>query len=174
MRRMDCGIVEVCTGEVKTTTRGTTLIASALGSCIAIIAYDPQKHIGGMSHIMLPGKSEKKDSSNRFRYAEDGINELMRLVSSHGSEISDICFVMAGGANVLKRKNDTICKLNIDSALNILKRKNVSLLAHSLGGVERRRIKFDISNGLVLCSLGDGNEKVLWKDISCLKGKSTF
>ena len=155
-------IEEVSTGEVKVAETGTTLVTSALGSCIAIIAYDPQNYRGGIAHIMLPGSARDKNSPDKFRYAEEGIEELLRQMSSLGCDISRLCLFAAGGANVLKRKDDTVCKMNIETAMNILKRRNLRVLASSLGGIHRRRIRFEISKGLLFCTLGDGDEAVLW------------
>lgn len=155
-------IEEVSTGEVKTAGAGTMLVASALGSCIAVIAYDPYKHIGGIAHIMLPGNARKNNSCEKFRYAEDGIEELLRQMAAHGSDVSGISVIVAGGANVLHRHDDTICRMNIDSVMGILQRKNLSAIAQSLGGLTRRRIRLNITEGCVMCTLGDCMETVLW------------
>ncbi len=161
---MDYEIDEVSTGEVKTVSTGKTLNANALGSCIAVIVYDPYQQIGGMAHIMLPGAADKSNSHNKFRYAEDGIEELLRQLTYYGSDISKIRCVIAGGANVLKRRDDTICEMNINSTFEILRRNNISINAHSLGGEKRRRVSFNIAKGLVLCRVGNDQETVLWTE----------
>ncbi len=160
---MNHTIEEVCTGEVKTSDKGRILTASALGSCIAISIYDPQKRVGGMAHIMLPGRAPVNNSSNQSRYAENGIEDLIRQITSYGSNISRLHCIIAGGANVLKREDDTVCKMNIDSTLETLKEKGLKIDAYSLGGEMRRRIKFNIEDGIISCKEGDGDEAVLWK-----------
>ncbi len=161
---MDYEIDEVSTGEVKTVITGTTLNASALGSCIAVIAYDPYQQIGGMAHIMLPGTADESITSYKFRYAENGIVELLRQLTYYGVDISKIRCVLAGGANVLKRKDDTICKMNIDSTIEILRRNNIAIHAQCLGGEKRRRVSFNTAEGSVLCSIGNRQETVLWAE----------
>jgi len=155
-------IEEVSTGEVKTASAGTTLVASALGSCIAVVVYDPQKGTGGIAHLMLPGTAKDRSSCERFRYAEDGIEELLRQMTGRGSDMSDLCVVVAGGANVLNRKDDTICRMNIGSALEVLQRSNLTISANSLGGVQRRRVRLNIRRGCVLCTIGNGPETLMW------------
>ena len=43
-------------------TNDETVVCSAvLGSCVAVCAYDPIMKIGGMNHILLPGKADASD-----------------------------------------------------------------------------------------------------------------
>ncbi|MBI4669600.1 MAG: hypothetical protein HY747_10555, partial [Elusimicrobia bacterium] len=37
--------------------RKAILRADAIGSCIAVAAYDSKKRVGAMAHVMLPGSS---------------------------------------------------------------------------------------------------------------------
>ena len=37
------------------------LVTYSLGSCVAIVLYDPYKKIGGMIHVMLPDSSIDKN-----------------------------------------------------------------------------------------------------------------
>ena len=46
--------VDVNTGEVVVCRGKSTLRAFAMGSCIAVAAYDAAAQIAGMAHIMLP------------------------------------------------------------------------------------------------------------------------
>ncbi|MEA3444390.1 MAG: hypothetical protein U9R19_06640 [Bacteroidota bacterium] len=58
-------LIFVQTGEVKTGTKGELIKTSAIGSCIAIAAFDLKTHIGGMAHIMLSGYAPENKTSKK-------------------------------------------------------------------------------------------------------------
>ncbi|MBA4373374.1 MAG: hypothetical protein C0402_11015 [Thermodesulfovibrio sp.] len=157
-------IVEVSTGEVKTGDAATVFSVSALGSCIAVIAYDPFRLVGGIAHVMLPGKSGKKPCDEKLRYADDAIAELLARMEAHGSPRSELVVCLAGGGNVLQRSDDSICTMNIGSVLEVLSLRGIPVAAQSLGGNRRRRVKLDITKGCILCAEGNEKETILWQN----------
>ena len=44
----------IVVGDMKTGEKEDLLVTHALGSCLGLIVYDPQEHIGGLLHAMLP------------------------------------------------------------------------------------------------------------------------
>jgi chemotaxis receptor (MCP) glutamine deamidase CheD len=70
---------------------------------------------------------------------------------------------MVGGANVLKRKNDTIGVDNITSVEKLLQDLHLRVCAKSIGGTERRTVLFHVETGCVYFTIGDSKEKLLWK-----------
>jgi len=70
---------------------------------------------------------------------------------------------LIGGGNVLKKKDDTICKENIESVTKILTEKRIPIRASVLGGVKRKGVFLDILNGRVNITEGDGKEELLWQ-----------
>lgn len=156
-------IIEVSTGEVTTGASDCVLVASAIGSCVTVIAYDTARCLGGIAHVMLPGSCPDHKRDEAFRYAENAIRELFVQMKNLGSTSSSITVCIAGGGNVLRRSDDTICRSNITSVLNILRREGFTIAAESLGGMKRRRIRLDVSTGCITCAIGDGIETLLWK-----------
>ncbi len=51
-----------------------------LGSCIGIAVYDPVLKIGGLAHIMLPDSTQMRNNSNIAKFADTGIEELVKRV----------------------------------------------------------------------------------------------
>lgn len=158
-------VVEVSTGEVKTGAATTVFTVSALGSCIAVIAYDPGRLCGGIAHVMLPGSAEKKPYTDKFRYAEDAIEELLSQMDQTGSARTGLVICLAGAGNVLKRPDDAICSMNISSVLQALDSRGTTVTARSLGGTERRRVKLDLAAGCIFCAEGNNRETILWQKI---------
>lgn len=157
-------IIDVQTGQVRADNRKVILKSKAIGSCIAVIAYDSVKNIGAIAHVMLPGRAPlDKKPPDKTKYAFDAIEAMLSRMSQLGSKTDDIEVVMAGGGNVLNRKDDTICKENIESAMELLKKKHLKIKAQAVGGTNRRSVSLDIERGIVYYSEGNGSETQLWR-----------
>ncbi len=104
-------IVDVQIGQIKAGKGKILLRSTAIGSCVAIAAYDGTKKIGALAHIMLPGRApENKEPEEKTKYAGDAIEAMISQMAELGSKKDNIEVVLAGGANVLEREDDTICK----------------------------------------------------------------
>ncbi len=76
--------VDVNTGEVEIASRPVVLQAMAIGSCVVVAAFDRNKKIGGLAHIMLPGRSPERKSKDKTKYTEDAIDELLKELKNLG------------------------------------------------------------------------------------------
>lgn len=150
-------------GEVAIGLKNEVLVSSPLGSCVAVMAYDVKTKIGGMAHIMLPGKSYKTHTLHKNRYAVDTIDNLLSKLHQFGVQSENIEICLAGGANVLKKENDTIAKELTISILKIIGEKKLKIRATSLGGFERRTASLNPKTGVAYYTIGDSVEMVLWK-----------
>jgi chemotaxis protein CheD len=139
---------------------------SPLGTCVAVIAYDKTSKIGGIAHIMLPGKSPKEKKVEVNKYAENAIDNLLDEFEALGSRCSNIEICLVGGANVLKKENDTIADDLIFSVFEIVMQRNLRIRRTSLGGFERRTATLFLHSGIVTFKLGDKNEQELFNFIS--------
>ena len=151
------------TGEVKAGNKDTILKSSAIGSCIVITAYDKHSQTGALAHIMLPGNAPENRDLQKNRYASDAINELINILKLNGANENNIEVFLAGGANILKRKDDNIGQDIIVSVEELLAKRKIKIKAKSLGGTMRRSVSLDVEYGKVYYSVGDGAEKLLWK-----------
>jgi len=155
-------ILDVFTGKLEISTNDIIIRALALGSCIAVVAYDAKNRIGGIAHIMLFGKAPENKKQEENKYAENAIINLLSQMQKAGADKERMEFCLAGGANVLRRNYDTIGKNNCNSVLQIMKEQKLKIKAKSLGGTQRRSISLDISSGKVNLSVGDNNENILY------------
>lgn len=157
-------IIDVQTGEVRTVQGKVTLKSRAIGSCIAIVAYDSINNIGAMAHTMLPSSAPAdKKPNEKTKYSANAIDAMVSKMSYLGTEKDDIEVVLVGGGNVLKKKDDTVCKDNIESTIQHLKEKHIPIRATALGGTERRGVCLNVESGCVSSTEGDEKEKLLWK-----------
>jgi chemotaxis protein CheD len=154
-------IIDVDTGEIKIGTGDVTLRSSTIGSCVVIAGYGLKEKVGVLAHVMVPGKAP--GASPNTKYAIDAIDKMISLMARRGMQNGDFEVCLAGGANVLKDNDDTICRNNINSVKDYLGRKKIKIKAESLGGTERRSVAFDVAAGDIRYTEGDGDEKLLWK-----------
>lgn len=144
--------------------RGKVILQSkAIGSCIAIVAYDATKPIGALAHVMLPGGAPAKKAVEKTKYAANAIDAIVSRMSKLGSKKDDIEVALVGGGNILNRKDDTICQANIESALQLLEEKHLKVASQAVGGTVRRSVSLDVERGIVSYTEGNGSEKQLWR-----------
>lgn len=154
----------VNTGEVEARKGEGILRASAIGSCVVVAAYDSIGAVGGMAHIMLPGRSPDWDSRSKLRYAENAVGEMMRKIVALGAQEDRICACLVGGANVLGDGHDTPGPEIVESLNAILDGHGIVPVATELGGAQRRSCSLDVACGCVTYTIGDSGQQVLWEN----------
>ena len=73
-----------------------------LGSCIGIALYDPVTKIGGLAHIMLPDSTQMRNNTNIAKFADTGIEELVKRMVAAGANKSRLVAKIAGGAKMFE------------------------------------------------------------------------
>ncbi len=129
-----------------------TLSTYALGSCIAIIAYDPANLIAGLLHFMLPDSSKFPDRAimHPSIFADTGMQLLMWKMKENSADRVALKIFLAGGASELS--GDAMFSLgarNIEAIHNILEAEGLEVEEEDLGGVTNRNLRFEIGSGLL-------------------------
>ena len=148
--------------------------STPLGSCVAVIAYDKTEKNGGIAHIMLPGKSTKKDKAEENKYAENAIENLLSVLENSGSNKANIEICLLGGANVLRKDNDTTADNLIFSIFKIIEKKKLRIKKTSLDRYEKRTAKLTLHSGIVTFTLGDKSEAELFNFITGNTGGMSY
>ncbi|MDD2318157.1 MAG: chemotaxis protein CheD [Desulfobacterales bacterium] len=126
------------------------LITYALGSCIAVVVYDPHARVGGMLHFMLPNASldAVKARENPCMFADTGIPLLFKACYQLGAEKKRMIVKIAGGASIL---NDTdffrIGQKNITAVRKIFWKNNVLIDSEDTGQNFNRTVSLGIADG---------------------------
>ncbi|MFH1868439.1 MAG: chemotaxis protein CheD [Candidatus Omnitrophota bacterium] len=150
--------IHIATGEVKVSSTPFTLRVPALGSCIAVIAYDYKQRIGGLAHVMLPGKSPRTESL-KTKYAEDAIGVLFDAMRKSGAKPETTETSLLGGANMLG-EGDLPEKI-AESVLGYLKKLDIKPGKMRLGGSKRRSASLRIRSGKIFYTEGDSAAREL-------------
>ncbi len=156
--------VDVQIGQVKAD-RGQVVVTSiAIGSCVAVVAFDAARKTGAMAHIMLPGQAPAgKKVVEKTKYAVNAIDAIVSKMARLGSTGAGIKVAVLGGANVLERQDDTICESNIKSTIEHLEKKRLEIVGEATGGTGRRNVWLDIGEGIIYYTEGDGGKRQLWR-----------
>jgi len=144
-------------GEIKYSKMdGENLQAVALGSCVALVLYDPIIKVAGMAHIALPDfrGSPKRIQVDSFelpgRYADTAFPAMLKQLRSMGGLPSRLQAKVAGGANIFGTRGILLGSvLNIGErngirVVELLKENNIPLQGKDLGGDYARTVTFDI------------------------------
>ena len=154
--------IYVSPGEIAVSTHNDVLHSTPLGSCVAVVMYDKTINIGGMAHVMLPGKAGNGSDNDQFKYAANAIRGLLQKLQKAGAAIQNMEVCLVGGANVLKRPNDTIASEVAKSVLENMGAHHLKIAAFSLGGTERRVALFTANKSAVYYTLGNSEPRLLW------------
>lgn len=130
-------------------TEDDVVIATILGSCVAVALWDRSRAVGGLNHFMLPGRigSGSPFLSTAGKYGmyamEILVNEMLKL----GSRREDLVAKVFGGGAVLRGNhsdtpNRAIPDSNIGFAMEYLEVEKIPVEKTDVGGSFGRKILF--------------------------------
>ena len=150
--------LSVCKSPDKLTTLG-------LGSCVGVAIRDPITQIGGLAHVMLPNSKTIKNNTNIYKFADTGIEELVRLMVLQGASRSRMVAKIAGGAQMFAFQNKgdlvRIGERNVEASKSKLKELNIPLLAEDTGDKFGRTVIFNPETGDFLIKAVGRDERTI-------------
>ena len=127
------------------------LTTLGLGSCIGLTLYDPVTKIGCMVHYMLPDSTKVSNNSNKAKFADTGIEELLKRVTAAGASRSRLVAKIAGGAKMCEVSGlsdvGNIGARNAEAAKQILKQYGIRLVAEDTGLNYGRTVELHCDTG---------------------------
>ena len=133
------------------------LVTHGLGSCIAVILYDPKRRVGGMLHFQLPSSilSPSRAAESPGTFADTGIPLLFERMYALGSRKKDIWVKAAGGGNLHQDAGAfEIGKRNHTMMRKILWKAQVLVAAEDVGGSVWRTARLFVDTGQVTIQSG--------------------
>ena len=122
-----------------------------LGSCIGLVFYDPVSNVGGMVHYMLPDSTKVRNNSNIAKFADTGIDELLRRVIAAGANKGRLIAKIAGGAKMFEVSGlsdvGNIGARNAEAAKAKLKQLGIRLVAEDTGLNYGRTVELHCDTG---------------------------
>jgi chemotaxis protein CheD len=142
--------VKVKIADLAVSTSPHILVTYGLGSCVAVMLYDPVAKVGGMNHFLLPTTKVGKQDDNPAKFSDTGIPLLIRRIEEQGAKKERLLAKVVGGANMFPSlMKNSIGKKNVDAATKILRTNGIEIVASDTGGNWGRSIDFDLNTGMV-------------------------
>jgi chemotaxis protein CheD len=122
-----------------------------LGSCVGIAIRDPHSGIGGLAHIMLPDSQAIRNNSNIPKFADTGIDDLVKKIVAKGGNRSRLVSKIAGGAQMFSNAANTdmvrIGERNVEASKKKLREMRIPILAEDCGLNFGRTVIFNPATG---------------------------
>lgn len=136
-----------------------------LGSCVGVVLYDPTKKLCGMVHVMLPDSTKIKNNENIAKFADTGIEELLKRLLAMGAVKRSIVAKIAGGAQMFAFKSDNdmlrVGDRNVEATKEKLASLQIPIIAQDTGSNVGRTIEFYPESGeLLIKSVGKTPYKI--------------
>lgn len=136
-----------------------------LGSCVGIALRDPSKPYGGLAHIMLPDSTAIRNNTNLPKFADTGIEELVRRLAEKGCSKTRLVAKIAGGAQMFSfQGNDTLMRVgdrNVEAVIKKLNELKIPILAQDTGDSYGRTVIFYPENGNFVIRAVGKPEKII-------------
>lgn len=144
-------IVKVGMADLNICKAPNMITTLGLGSCIGIALYDPALKLGGLAHIMLPDSTQMRNNTNIAKFADTGIDELVRRMIAAGALQRRLVAKIAGGAKMFEMTASSgvgnIGARNAEASKAKLKALGIPLLAEETGLNYGRTVELYCSTG---------------------------
>ncbi len=124
------------------------IIATVLGSCVAVALFDRTRGIGGLNHFMLPGSLDRQQFfiSGSGKYGMYAMELLINALMKSGAARPALHAKVFGGGSVLRANPGdaamSIPRSNIEFALRFLETEGIPVDSSDTGGTHARKILF--------------------------------
>lgn len=128
------------------------LVAYGLGSCVALSAWDPVAHVGGLAHFMLPGGQVVGGGATPVKTVQGGLAPFLDAFIRLGGQLRRAELKAAGGAAMLSLNAGglEIGRRNADAVIAGLDAQGLRLRAKDLGGSAGRTVQLEVGTGRLL------------------------
>jgi chemotaxis protein CheD len=142
-RKLDKNIINLAPGEFYVTGEDI-VINTVLGSCVAVVLYDPQRKIGGLNHFMLAEAAANKRVDEYLKVERYGLYAMEALINEFlklGSTRRNLKAKIFGGGKVLANQMQmNIGEDNIKFAEEYLAAEGIPVVVRDTGGTRARKI----------------------------------
>ena len=144
-------IIKVGMADLNVCVSPNGITTLGLGSCVGIALRDPVTKIGGLAHVMLPDSTAIRNNSNIPKFADTGIEELVRRVVAKGANRTRLVAKIAGGAQMFafqsKSEMVRVGERNVEASKKKLAQLKIPILAEDTGDSYGRTVIFYPESG---------------------------
>lgn len=149
--RLDVGI-----GEWKVSNSAEDVLKTyALGSCVAVCAYDEANRVAGLMHVALPEAKVNPQKAEKLPgyFADTGLPLMLNDMLDNGAKRKNIRVKLAGGSSIMdQNRNFDIGKRNTIAVKRYLWKNGLGVIREDTGGNASRTVTFQVSDGAITVS----------------------
>jgi chemotaxis protein CheD len=150
---MTNGEIVVRVADLRVGTGQDVLVTVGLGSCVAILLYDPVARVGGLAHILLPSQALSRTDQNAAKFPQTAIPHLVDLMAREGASPRRLTGRLVGGASMFASLaapgTIQMGERNIVACRQVLHSQGIPLVGEAVGGDYGRTVKLRIADGQV-------------------------
>lgn len=147
-------MIKVGMADLNVCASPNALTTLGLGSCVGIVLYDQVRKIAGMVHVMLPDSTKIINNENSAKFADTGIDALIKNMITIGAERKGLIAKIAGGAQMFAFSNNSemmrIGDRNVEATKYKLQQLGIPIFAEDTGSNYGRTIEFYPETGILL------------------------
>lgn len=121
------------------------VLYTLLGSCVAVCLYDPAAGVGGMNHVLVPGRAHEASRAEAVaRFGRDAVELLVEGLGAAGASRRRLKAKVFGGGHVISRMDEQSSPAyrNARFILELMAEERIPVVSSDLGGYEARKVWF--------------------------------
>jgi chemotaxis protein CheD len=137
---------------------GEVLYTLGLGSCVAVLLYDPVARLAGMSHVLLPVPRPPHATSESppAKYATTAVPHLLEMMIDAGADRARTTARLVGGAAMFRAliTNGYLQtgERNLEAVREALALLSIEITGEEVGKEHGRSVHFHAADGRVIVS----------------------
>ena len=158
-------MIKVGMADLKLCISPNSITTLGLGSWVGVAIRDTTGKVGGLAHVMLPDSKEIKNNSNIAKFADTGVEELVRQMEKAGALRSRMVAKIAGGAQMFAmQQNSALVKVgdrNVAAVKKKLAELRIPIKAEDTGLNYGRTVEFYPETGdYIIKAVGKPPKKI--------------
>ena len=129
------------------------LVTLGLGSCVAVVLYDPEATVGGLAHLLLPSPSLSQERGNPAKFPETAVPFLLERMREAGADPRRVRAWLAGGASMFASLSTpavaAVGERNVLATREALERAGIPLVGDDTGKDYGRSVYAFLESGRV-------------------------
>jgi chemotaxis protein CheD len=140
--------VKVGIAEYEVADGNAVLTTSGLGSCLGVALHDRATGLAGLVHVMLPSRDDD-DESSPAKFADSGIETLVREMRDRGADTETLEAKIAGGSDMLdfSENGSGIGVRNVETGRETLASYGIPIVGEDVGGEHGRSLRMESDTG---------------------------
>ncbi len=129
------------------------VLYTLLGSCVAVCLYDPEAGVGGMNHILVPGRAHEASRADAVaRFGHDAVELLVQGLLAAGARRKRLAAKLFGGGHVISQMDEASSPAyrNARFILRLMAEERIPVISSDLGGYDARKVWFRTDTADVL------------------------